>query len=304
MKQTGRIAVNAVEAIFVKELGWIFREQTVSDWGIDAHVVVAEEERPTGRLLALQIKSGKSFFRRKGNLRYIGKREHLRYWTWHSLPVAIVLHNPESGETLWERIDPHKVAHRSNGTWTIEIPRTNVLCGEARTNLESGVSEAVSRRLRMAMDGALIREFESKEEIYLRIEHWVNKSLAIRGVRIFFDDIEKGEPDHDFSIFIPTHNIPLFMSELWPWLSYEYVKEPDLSGFEEMVYHDFRVELNYIGKAFLLLERYYAEGAEIEEASQHAVEFELNLEHRGGLFSEDENSASDTDDIGDNDLPF
>ena len=51
MKQMDRIGVNAVEAIFVKELGWIFREQTISDWGIDAHVEVAEEERPTGRLL-------------------------------------------------------------------------------------------------------------------------------------------------------------------------------------------------------------------------------------------------------------
>lgn len=65
MKQTDRESVNAVEAIFVKELGWIFREQTVADWGIDAHVEVANEKEPSGRLLALQIKSGKSFFKKK-----------------------------------------------------------------------------------------------------------------------------------------------------------------------------------------------------------------------------------------------
>jgi hypothetical protein len=48
MKQTERLGVNAVERIFMKELGWIFREQTVADWGIDAQVEVANESRPTG----------------------------------------------------------------------------------------------------------------------------------------------------------------------------------------------------------------------------------------------------------------
>jgi hypothetical protein len=66
MKQTDREGVNAVEGIFLRELGWIFREQTISDWGIDAHVEVTNRSEPTGRLLALQIKSGKSFFRRRG----------------------------------------------------------------------------------------------------------------------------------------------------------------------------------------------------------------------------------------------
>jgi hypothetical protein len=65
MKQTDREGVNAVERVFVKELGWIFREQTIGDWGIDAHVEVANEKEPSGRLLALQIKSGKSFLKGK-----------------------------------------------------------------------------------------------------------------------------------------------------------------------------------------------------------------------------------------------
>lgn len=34
MKQIDRIGVNTVERIVIKQLGWTFREQTVSDWGI------------------------------------------------------------------------------------------------------------------------------------------------------------------------------------------------------------------------------------------------------------------------------
>lgn len=59
MKHTDRDGVNAVESIFIRELKWIFREQTISDWGIDAHVEVTNRDEPIGRLLAVQIKSGK-----------------------------------------------------------------------------------------------------------------------------------------------------------------------------------------------------------------------------------------------------
>jgi hypothetical protein len=103
MKQTDRLGINAVDRIFVEEFGWIFREQTIADWGIDAHVEVATDQAPTGRLLALQIKSGKSFFRKKtGNIVFHGTRRHLQYWINHSLPVVIVLHNPETNETPWQ----------------------------------------------------------------------------------------------------------------------------------------------------------------------------------------------------------
>jgi hypothetical protein len=54
MKQTDRDGVNAVEGIFIRELKWIFREQAISDWGIDAHVEVTNRDEPSGRLLALQ----------------------------------------------------------------------------------------------------------------------------------------------------------------------------------------------------------------------------------------------------------
>ena len=57
---TERVGVNAVEAIFLNELNWAFREQTVSDYGIDAQVEVMEDGKPTGKLIALQIKSGEA----------------------------------------------------------------------------------------------------------------------------------------------------------------------------------------------------------------------------------------------------
>ena len=42
--------------------GWAFREQPVPDFGIDAHVEPSHEGRPSGKLIALQIKAGPSYF--------------------------------------------------------------------------------------------------------------------------------------------------------------------------------------------------------------------------------------------------
>jgi hypothetical protein len=276
MKLTDREGVNAVERIFVKELGWIFREQTIADWGIDAHVEVANEQEPTGRLLALQIKSGKSFFKKTGNITFHGKRRHLQYWINHSLPVVIVLHNPETGETLWRRVKYEDVKHKSWDDWTLEIRRDQALNAGACEQLQQGVSDiSAYRRIRLALDGPLIREFSQQADVYLQIEQWPNKSLSFRGARIFYDDLEKAEPDHGFGIFSPARDIQRYMELYWPWVSCEYVNEPDLSGFSEVTTHDFNVVLNDVGKAFLLLEDYYEngrDGTDVPDPYERTVE--------------------------------
>ena len=60
--QMAQEGVAQTQLVVVKTLGWIFREQPTEDFGIDAHVEIVDEEVVTGRLLALQIKSGPSFF--------------------------------------------------------------------------------------------------------------------------------------------------------------------------------------------------------------------------------------------------
>jgi len=59
---TERIGVSEVQSVIVGELGWLFREQPISDFGIDAHVETVGDGNPTGKLIAIQIKSGPSHF--------------------------------------------------------------------------------------------------------------------------------------------------------------------------------------------------------------------------------------------------
>jgi len=290
MKQTDRVGVNAVEKIFIEQFGWIFREQAISDYGIDAHVEVTNDEEPLGRLLALQIKSGASFFKKNkvGNYVFYGKARHLRYWGRHALPVAIVLHNPETGETVWQRIEDSKIRHHKNDRWSIEIPPANVLDKSAKENLERGVSDiTVYRRMRLMFDAPMMRELEGKN-VFFVVEEWPNKSLGMRTTLVYFEDYVDNSPEYREERWQPTHSLGEYMAHNWPWVSYEYVEGPPfIDGSDECVGHEIRVELNEIGKAFLTLERFYEEGVEVGEDEYYGQHNDVDDEEDDWIYVDD-----------------
>jgi hypothetical protein len=55
---------------------------------------------------------------------------------------------------------------------------------------------------------------------------------------------------------------------LFPWLSFEYADVPEEDGSGEILSHVFEVKLNDLGKAFLMLEDYYANGAAPNEPAE------------------------------------
>lgn len=75
------------------QLGLVFREQSTSDFGVDAQAEMKRDGRPTGRLVGLQIKSGQSHFEEPYEAGWIFRptEKHLQYWLNHSLPVYVLL---------------------------------------------------------------------------------------------------------------------------------------------------------------------------------------------------------------------
>lgn len=86
---------------------WIFREQPVDDIGIDAHMEFTEKSGRSKQLLALQIKSGTSWFEEKKEnyiiFRDINERQY-NYWTTNSLPCIVVLYNPSDDMCIWQKL--------------------------------------------------------------------------------------------------------------------------------------------------------------------------------------------------------
>jgi HEAT repeat protein len=115
--------VHSVGAI-VTRLGWYFREQPTSDFGIDAHAEAPDNSgKPSGRLLGLQIKGGKGWFRETtaAGVIYRGSLQHLAYWTEHSLPVVLVLYDPEDDACLWVQIEEKNIEQTAKG-WKVVVP--------------------------------------------------------------------------------------------------------------------------------------------------------------------------------------
>jgi Domain of unknown function (DUF4365) len=58
-------AVRHVNDVVADELGWLFGNEPLPDYGVDAQAeVVAEDDLVTGQILGLQIKGGASYFAR------------------------------------------------------------------------------------------------------------------------------------------------------------------------------------------------------------------------------------------------
>lgn len=76
-----RIGVSSTEKI-INQLGMIFREQPTDDYGIDAQIETMENGCATGKLIAVQIKSGESYFNEITNdyIIYRGERKHYEYF--------------------------------------------------------------------------------------------------------------------------------------------------------------------------------------------------------------------------------
>ncbi len=120
--QTDRIGVQTVGLLF-ERCGYIFREQPIVDCGIDAQVELVDDNQASGKLIALQIKSGASWFKETTKDGYVfrGEMEHLEYWLNHSLPVVIVLCDIDNNIAYWQSITKHTISYTGKA-WKVIVP--------------------------------------------------------------------------------------------------------------------------------------------------------------------------------------
>jgi hypothetical protein len=116
--------VRLVQEAVEDNLGWIFRVKRKADVGVDGEIeIVREDRRATGRLVSVQIKCGRSYLSERTNAGFIyrGDLVHLRYWLDHSLPVIVVLCDPDTRDCYWVEVTPGAVTVLDAG-WKIEVP--------------------------------------------------------------------------------------------------------------------------------------------------------------------------------------
>jgi hypothetical protein len=108
----------------------IWRETGTGDVGIDGQLeFVTAEGFATGRTVAAQVKAGPSFFQNQSaaGWKFYPEDKHRNYWEHFPLPVLLVLHNPDKGESYW--IDARQAlrAPTREERAYIEVPKANLL---------------------------------------------------------------------------------------------------------------------------------------------------------------------------------
>lgn len=174
-----RVGVLETGLLVQRELDWIFREQATDDYGIDAQIEVVDGTKVTGRLLAAQIKSGKSYFKpTAGGWWFYVDPDDLEYWIDHSLPVIVVCYEPNSGKAFWESVEPSKIVKTRKGRNKLLIPQSKQLCEDSKGELtklaEGKPYELRLRRLRLALPW--MKLLVDGRRLLLESDEWVHKT--------------------------------------------------------------------------------------------------------------------------------
>lgn len=234
---TDRAGVLAVQLIFTDELHWLCREQPTSDFGIDAHAEVVASGLATGRLLALQIKSGKSYFDQSNEkgVTYYGNSAHLQYWSNHSLPVVVILYDPESKKAYWEFVSLQSVQHTKKA-WKLVVPWSHELVAGAAAELEERAQGDPLQLLmrRLEMDRTWMERVRDGDRLIVEVDEWVNKSSGRGDFRLVVEDRNgRGEVVRDwpYQVF-PGAEYSELIPRLFPWAKVE-LHEPTYDNADE-----------------------------------------------------------------------
>jgi len=184
---TERIGVHKFALTILQDFNWFEREQPISDYGIDFQIEIVDDDLPTGMLYAVQLKSGRSYFNEltEDAIVFRGKKRHLSYWTDYSLPVILVLYNPEEDNLYWTFVNQENTIE-TDKAWKIEIPKSNILTKKSKQEIAKyyintndftllkteDTSHALSRRISVKL---LHKKDISNYTIKNTIPHFIEK---------------------------------------------------------------------------------------------------------------------------------
>lgn len=220
---TDRAGVYTV-GLLVEKMQWIYREQTVEDYGIDAHVEVVDGEDVTGRVLALQIKSGPSHFVDTADGRgwwFYPDKDDLDYWLSHSLPVIVVRADPDQGQAQWQSVSRTTIELGPKGGRRVLIPADQRFEANAKARLtelaDGDAYELRLRQLRLALPWMEL--LANGERILVEIEEWVNKTSGRGSIELISTDEagDRRETIGSWGIALGLRSYADAIPPLFPW---------------------------------------------------------------------------------------
>jgi hypothetical protein len=254
---TERLGIAQLQSLFGK-VGWFFREQFVQDNGIDAQVEIVENNNSTGQLIAIQLKSGASYFNEiKGNnIVYRPDVKHIEYWLKYTIPVIIVLYNPENETMLWFPVQRETIINTGKN-YKIEIPQTCILNEKTFSALKKvfKLNYIQNRITKLILDYSWMKIINTGEIVYAKFENWKNKSLTRTPVKIYCNSKDGYKEFYIPYIYAPDYHVFEEIKKIIPWAEFEmdvdsYLKEKEEEYDDLCTYYDNEDRITYHTEKF------------------------------------------------------
>lgn len=136
-----RILTELVEG----QLGWLLRpNHQEDDYGIDAYVDIKIDKGISGKSIAIQAKTGDSYFVTKNEFgwKFYGELKHLNYYLNHDIPVLIVIVDESIKKAFWAVCVAAEV-ERTPKNWSILIPYVQELNAASKSELSKFISPVI-----------------------------------------------------------------------------------------------------------------------------------------------------------------
>jgi len=145
-QQTANAGVVFVESV-VNAHGSIYRPvHQETDVGIDGYIELVNVEKATGRIVAVQIKSGDSYFS-SGDREFVVSvdQRHLDYWESYMVPVVLICYSPTRDIGAWRSVRDyiqHEEFHSRIPITQIRVPLYHPFNSEALNEGIGGLAHA------------------------------------------------------------------------------------------------------------------------------------------------------------------
>ncbi|PLX48620.1 MAG: hypothetical protein C0613_10585 [Desulfobulbaceae bacterium] len=122
------------------KIGCVVNEH-LRETGIDAVLEIRDSSyRSSGAFVALQLKSGESFFKNETDEYYnlYIDHGHIDYWLRSLIPVIFIIYSPNLNEAFWVKIEKSTISQKQK-TYKISIPKNNKLTTTTKKEIYSVV---------------------------------------------------------------------------------------------------------------------------------------------------------------------
>lgn len=228
---------------------WMFREQPVDDVGIDAHMEFIDSSGKPKQLLALQIKSGASWFKENKDgyiiFRDINERQY-NYWTMNTLPCILVLYNPDDDMCIWQKLTDKTIERTNEGKgkgFFVKVPITQVFLNTSSNEILlsfTNLSEHIVNYNFLLSQKKFMQIIQEGGIVKLHSTEWVNKSSGRGDTELIVDDgtsIEK----YSYPYWFPYTPYTMVFPKLFPWADFsadeDFYEENDLFYWQECHCH-------------------------------------------------------------------